>query len=130
MLQQLEQEFAPEDASFRWTAELANVLYRIAKAIEIRAAGIVAASTVGLLRCAEEIPPSSAEKTVLAVGYTGGCIQHFHNYLADTQRFIDEVLGLEFGAQPPIKVILTPCHDGGITGAGILVPAALASHST
>jgi hexokinase len=129
MLQQVEQEFPP-GGSFRWTTELANALYRIARAIELRAAGIVAASIVGLLRCAEEIPQPDIEKTELAVGYTGGCIQHFHSYLADTQRFIDEIMSLEFGGQPPVKVALTPCHDGGITGAGILVPAALASHST
>ncbi|KAK3293946.1 uncharacterized protein B0H64DRAFT_374796 [Chaetomium fimeti] len=132
MLQQLEREFAPEDALFRWTAELANVLYRIAKAIEVRAAGIIAASTVGLLRCAEEIPQPNAEQaragqTVLSVGYTGGCIQHFQDYLGDTQGLIDEILDREFNAQAPIKVVLTPCHDGGITGAGILVPAALAN---
>lgn len=131
MLQQIEHEFPPDDASFRWTHELANVLYHIAKAIEMRAAGIVAASTVGLLRCAEEIPhqPRSG-KTELAVGYTGGCIQHFHDYLFDTQRFIDEILSLEFGGNAPVSIVLAPCHDGGITGAGILVPAALASHST
>jgi hexokinase len=131
MLQQLEEEFPPEDASFRWTHELANALYSIAKAIEVRASGIVAASTVGLLRCAEEIShqPRSG-KTELAVGYTGGCIQHFHDYLSDTQRFIDEIMSLEFRGKAPVSIILAPCHDGGITGAGILVPAALASHST
>ena len=129
LLPQLEREFPPEDPSFRWTAELADALYRIAKAIEERAAGIIAASTVGLLRCAGEIPQPSAATTELAVGYTGGCILHFHSYLADTQRFIDDIVALEFGGQAPVKVILTPCHDGGITGAGILVPAALASHT-
>ncbi|KAL2177632.1 uncharacterized protein P884DRAFT_199753 [Thermothelomyces heterothallicus CBS 202.75] len=126
MLQQLEREFAPEDASFCWTTELANVLYRIAKAIELRAAAIVAASTVGLLRCAQELPQPGVERTTLAVGYTGGCIQHFQDYLGDTQRFIDEIINHEFGPQPRVRVVLTPCHDGGITGAGILVPAALA----
>ncbi|KAL2196791.1 hypothetical protein P885DRAFT_37350 [Corynascus similis CBS 632.67] len=127
MLPQLEKEFPPEDSSFRWTTELADVLYRVAKAIEVRAAAIIAASTVGLLRCAEELPQSGAEKITLAVGYTGGCIQHFQDYLADTQRFIDEIIDHEFGPQAPGRVVLTPCHDGGITGAGILVPAALAT---
>ncbi|KAK4238213.1 hypothetical protein C8A03DRAFT_33769 [Achaetomium macrosporum] len=131
MLSQVEREFPPEDPSFRWTPELANLLFRIAKAIEVRAAGIVAAATVSLLQCADEIAGApKAGKTELAVGYTGGCIQHFQNYLVDTQRFIDEILDLEFSGQAPVRVTLTPCHDGGITGAGILVPAALASHST
>ena len=132
MEQQLEREFPPEDASFQWTPDLADDLYRISRAIEVRAAGIVASSTIGLLRCAEEIPEAvpAGDTTELVVGYTGGCIEHFHNYLADTTSFIDEILELEFAGQPPLKVVLTPCHDGGITGAGILVPAALASHST
>ncbi len=128
LLSQLEREFPPEDI-FSWTPDLADALYRIAKAIEVRAAGIIAASAVGLLSCAEEISHAGTETKELVVGYTGGCIQHFHSYLADTQRFIDEVLDLEFGRQSPVKVVLTPCHDGGITGAGILVPAALSSHS-
>ncbi|SPQ25154.1 a5042e4b-8f39-48cd-9026-ba0764251539 [Thermothielavioides terrestris] len=131
MLSQVEQEFPPQDASFRWTSELADALYRIAKAIELRAAGIVAASTVGLLQCAEEIADApSSGITELAVGYTGGCIQHFQNYLEDTQRFIDRILDIEFAGRAHARVLLTPCHDGGITGAGILVPGALASHST
>lgn len=131
MLSQLVQEFPTDDASFRWTVELADVLFRIAKAIEVRAAGIVAASTIGLLQCAGEIAEAPKSGiTELAVGYTGGCIQHFQNYLADTQSFIDRILDLEGAGQAPVRVVLTPCHDGGITGAGILVPAALASHST
>ncbi|KAL2158604.1 hypothetical protein VTH06DRAFT_4086 [Thermothelomyces fergusii] len=68
MLQQLEKEFSPENASFCWTTELANVLYRIAKAIELRAAAIVAASIVGLLRCAQALPRPGLERTTLAVG--------------------------------------------------------------
>ncbi|KAK4134690.1 actin-like ATPase domain-containing protein [Trichocladium antarcticum] len=132
MQQQLKQEFPPEDPSFHWTLDLAETLYRISRAIEVRAAGIIAASTVGLLRCAGEIPDAvpTGGVTVLAVGYTGGCIEHFQNYLADTKSFIDDILDLEFAGQPPARVVLTPCHDGGITGAGILVPAALASYST
>ncbi|KAK1755825.1 hypothetical protein QBC47DRAFT_322824 [Echria macrotheca] len=122
LVEQLEREF-PEG---RWTADAAYALYRIAKAIELRAAGIVAAATVGLLRAAEELGAGARTDGVreLAVGYTGGCIQHFQDYLADTQRFIDDVLAAE--EDEDVKVILRPCHDGGITGAGILVPAALA----
>ena len=130
MLDQLEREFPfPPDASapLRWTEPLAHALYRIAKAIETRAAGIVAAATVALLRCAGEIENDSdadadADAEELVVGYTGGCIQYFQDYLADTQRFVDDV-AKHYG---PARVVLQPCHDGGITGAGILVPAALA----
>ncbi|KAK3688074.1 hypothetical protein B0T22DRAFT_378968 [Podospora appendiculata] len=138
LLEQLEKEFPLEGNAVltQWTEPQAHALYRIAHAIEVRAAGIVAASTVGLLSCAEEIPPAGGAARTngdglvvvkeLAVGYTGGCIQYFQSYLADTQRFIDDILELEFAGQtPPVRVTLSPCHDGGITGAGILVPAAL-----
>ncbi|KAK0643440.1 hypothetical protein B0T16DRAFT_415897 [Cercophora newfieldiana] len=125
ILSQLEAEFPVE--TFAWTEPLAHALYRIAKAIEKRAAAIVAASTVGLLQCAEEIGeiPELGQGTdvkELVVGYTGGCIQYFQDYLADTQRFLDTIM------QPHkhVRVVLQPCHDGGITGAGILVPASLA----
>lgn len=140
ILEQLVNElFLEEDQireGFLWTEELAEALHRIARAIEVRAAGIIAASTVALLNCAEEIPPKEAgsvdgslPRPELVVGYTGGCIAYFQDYLADCQRFIDDVLDIEFRGQPPVRVVLSPCHDGGITGAGILVPAALASRS-
>jgi hexokinase len=125
ILDQLRAEFPVEN--FQWTEALAHALYRIAKAIEIRAAVIVAASTVGLLRCAEEIrevgdPGQGADVKELVVGYTGGCIQYFQDYLDDTQKFLDEIME----PYKDVKVVLRPYHDGGITGAGILVPAALA----
>lgn len=55
------------------------------------------------------------------VGYTGGCIVHFQDYLADCQAFLDEIMKAEFGDQEDVpRVVLMPCHDGGIIGAGIL----------
>lgn len=102
----------------------------------MRAAAIVAASTIGLLRCAGELPvPLRKESesikmdgpSELVVGYTGGCIVGFQNYLHDCQTFMDTVIGMEYGKDTNIRVTLSPCHDGGITGAGILVPASLKS---
>ncbi|OIW28397.1 actin-like ATPase domain-containing protein [Coniochaeta ligniaria NRRL 30616] len=139
MLDQLRGEFGQKDGSgFAWTQGHAEALHRIAKAIEVRAAGIVAASTLALLVCAEELPawdpPSSptieeGQHRELVVGWTGGCIQYFQTYLQDCQTFLDTVLSLEYNGKSPIRVVLSPCHDGGIKGAGILVPAALASQS-
>jgi len=125
LLDQLQAEFPTDD--FQWTESHSFALYRIAKAIETRAAVIVAAAIVGLLLCAEEIQEAqqaNGDSTAreLVVGYTGGCIQHFQEYLADTQRFLDEIMEPYKHA----RVVLRPYHDGGITGAGILVPAALA----
>lgn len=141
LLEQLNREFPlwkdKENVRPRlqWTAEIAEALYRIAVAIEVRAAGIVAAATIGLLTCAGEMSPPKAntgenENLELVVGYTGGCISGFQNYLNDCQSFLDRVIKLEHGDDWPIRVLLSPCHDGGITGAGILVPASLKSERT
>jgi hexokinase len=140
MLDQLQDEFRSQDEpSFPWTQEHAEALHDIAKAIERRAAGIIAAATLALLACAEALPPwhepasefkGQRSKYEVVVGWTGGCIQHFQNYLQDCQQFLDEALCLRFDGEGPVRVVLSPCHDGGIKGAGILVPAALASQST
>jgi len=141
LLEKLTREFPPDEASsFSWTEPIADALYQIAQAIELRAAGIVAASTVGLLACAEELQLSGSSEPAapespakeLVVGYTGGCIVHFQDYLIDCQRFLDSttISALSDDGKDPVRVLLSPCHDGGITGAGILVPASLASHET
>ncbi|KAF5237004.1 hypothetical protein FANTH_10991 [Fusarium anthophilum] len=126
----LQQEFPESTGSppFEWTEDLATAVYRIAKAIEVRAAGIVAAATLALLTLAEEVPGEGSKALdrdyELGVGYTGGCIVHFQDYLQDCQSFLDELLRERFGEASPLRVVLSPCHDGGVTGAGILVAAA------
>lgn len=142
LLQQLEREFPLQKdkenipGQAKWSHEIAEALYRIAVAIEVRAAGIIAASIIGLLTCAKELPTPSAvrsgsgnqvEPLELVVGYTGGCITGFQEYLKDCQGFLDRVVAMEYGKEANIRVLLSPCHDGGITGAGILVPASLHS---
>ncbi|KAM0342849.1 hypothetical protein ACHAPU_009213 [Fusarium lateritium] len=129
LLTSLQQEF-PDSPEFVWTEETATAVYRIAKAIEVRAAGIVAAATLALLTLAGDVPAEGSKATdkdselELGVGYTGGCIVHFQDYLQDCQAFLDQLLGQRFGERSPLRVVLSPCHDGGVTGAGILVAAA------
>ncbi|KAI6785415.1 Hexokinase-like protein [Emericellopsis cladophorae] len=111
LLQQLEKAFPTDKGThgISWTEELAVFLFKIAKAIEVRAAGIVAAATVALLTLGGELP---------------------QDYLTDCQSFIDQLLARIFGnGQSPAKVVLSPCHNGGVIGAGILVAAASASES-
>ncbi|KAF6811635.1 hexokinase-1 [Colletotrichum sojae] len=135
LLRTLEAEFPTGETDFAWTEEVAAALYHIAKAIELRAAGIIAAGIVALLKLAGDVPPPSSvdndsATTVreLGVGYTGGCISHFQDYLADTQAFLHDIVKLEYdGRPPPVRVVLSPCHDGGIKGAGILAAATGAS---
>ncbi|CRK42765.1 hypothetical protein BN1723_005405, partial [Verticillium longisporum] len=129
----LETEF-PTKAPFRWTTDMATALYHMSKAIEVRAAGIVSAAVVALLRMAGDVPEAGdssgaeeEEPRELGVGYTGGCIAHFQDYLHDTQRFLDELVTKDLGDKPPVRIVLSPCHDGGIQGAGILAAAAESS---
>ncbi|KAK5998430.1 Hexokinase-1-like protein [Cladobotryum mycophilum] len=135
LLTKLEQEF-PEStgaSGFKWTEEVAVALYHIAKAIEVRAAGIIAAAILALLTLAEEIPAGESPASEglatqeLGVGYTGGCIVHFQDYLVDCQSFVDQLVTRKFGDNGPLRVVLSPCHDGGVTGAGILVAAEASS---
>lgn len=133
LVPRLQKEF-PEttgSAPFTWTQELAIALYHIAKAVELRAAGIVAAATVALLTLAGDIPREGSGladgECKLGVGYTGGCIVHFQDYLVDCQQFLDQLLERRFGPSKRLQVVLSPCHDGGITGAGVLVAAAISS---
>ncbi|CEI40203.1 hypothetical protein FVEN_g1316 [Fusarium venenatum] len=135
LMTSLQQEFPESSGSppFLWTEEIATALYCIAKAIEVRAAGIVAAATLALLTLAGDIPKDGAHALdhdcELGVGYTGGCIVHFQDYLQDCQDFLDQLLNKRFGDKSPLRVVLSPCHDGGVTGAGILVAAASQSRT-
>jgi hexokinase len=147
IIKQLNTELPPNTTpdGFSWTLETADVLLRIAKAVQIRAAGMTAAAIIGLLACASELTlpynpstngnspsPSTAKQKPtpnpnpntdideLMVGYTGGCIVHFQDYLQDCQSFLDAITRREFGEGFMLRVVLMPCHDGGIIGAGIL----------
>ncbi|KJK80190.1 hypothetical protein H634G_04429 [Metarhizium anisopliae BRIP 53293] len=137
LLSTLKTEFPePSGSQFVWTEHHAEALYRISKAIEVRAAGIIAAAILALLTLGEEIPVDGAspiptsEIRELGVGYTGGCIVHFQDYLVDCQHFVDQLVKKRCGDNFPLRVTMNPCHDGGITGAGILVAAALSSQAS
>lgn len=122
-------------SGFAWDETHVEILYEIAQAIERRAASILAAATVALLRVSGEIPAAAAARgggsnggqKVLGVGYTGGCIVNFQNYLYDYEKLIEQILAGEFGKAAPVRVELMACHHGGITGAGILAAAVLAN---
>ncbi|KAH6672741.1 hexokinase-7 [Plectosphaerella plurivora] len=139
LLASLEAELPPTPGiPFAWTSEIAAALCHITKAIQVRAAGIVSAGIVALLKLAGDFPsgpPTPGANGVhpireLGVGYTGGCIAHFQDYLEDTERFLAELVRINLGPDAPFKIILTPCHDGGIKGAGILAAAAEESQDT
>lgn len=151
LVESLEAEFPSSTGSvgFRWTEEGARALYAIAKAVQTRGAGIVAAATVALLRLGGHLEePGTSEgpnghsrgdiddKAVNGdgqdawgepvVGYTGGCIVHFLDYLADCQAFLDKLVGWQADSESVrARVWMSPCHDGGLEGAGVLAAGAL-----
>ncbi|KAJ8060367.1 hypothetical protein OCU04_010697 [Sclerotinia nivalis] len=134
----------------KWTPDMADIVVQIAKTIEKRAAGMLAAAIIGLLTTADEIhfpssrpssssntnpkeapkpakskpskPTQSSDKiTELLVGYTGSCISHFQDYLADCQAYLDDIMRKEFGPDKGGKrIVLEACMYGSIIGAGIL----------
>jgi hexokinase len=116
--------------AWHWTPEAAGVVFKIAKAIQVRAAGMTAAAIIGLLICAEELvlnPDNSIRRghsapqiRELVVGYTGGTIVHFQDYLNDCQRFLDDLMQPMFRDELPLRVVLEWCQDGGTVGAGVL----------
>ncbi|QSZ28558.1 hypothetical protein DSL72_003056 [Monilinia vaccinii-corymbosi] len=136
--------------SKEWIPELAHAVVTITKKVEVRCAGMVAAAIVGLLAAADEIhlpssrPSSSSSPSFkgspehtkpkqarparetskvkeLLVGYTGSCISHFQDYLADCQAYLDDILRREFGPDKGGKrILLEACMDGSIIGAGLL----------
>jgi hexokinase len=133
MLKQLEAEIPPAEtpSAWHWTPQAASILLEIAKAVQVRASGMVAAAIIALLACADEIHLSASTDGMatkkpkeLMVGYTGGCIVHFQDYLQNCQSFLDSIMSAEFGpecqGEEAPRVVLKPCHDGGIIGAGIL----------
>ncbi|KAH8836737.1 hypothetical protein MCOR27_001418 [Pyricularia oryzae] len=138
LVARLTNEF-PSGPAFCWTEGLAQALYRIARLIEYRAAGIIAASTLALLKCSGALPSAEALASMydrptelqLGVGYTGGCITNFQDYLQHCQQLLDDLAVREYpeaaSGGSRLRVVLQPCHDGGIDGAAVLVPAAVAT---
>lgn len=124
---QLNKELPIEgNSSFHWNSQTATVVYRIGKAIQHRAAAMTAAAIIGLLACADELSldktnatPESAVQEFI-IGYTGGCIVHFHDYLEECQHFLDQIVEATSSDGRMPKVVLQSCHDGGIIGAGVL----------
>ncbi|KAI0160392.1 hypothetical protein GGR57DRAFT_418438 [Xylariaceae sp. FL1272] len=139
LVRKLEVQFPPNTCQMpvEWTEHSAVVLYHIAKSIQVRASAMMAAAVIGLLACADDIPlgepledktnrkqtKGRSKPLNLIVGYTGGCIVHFQDYLFDCQSFLDGIITAEFGPDAPVRVTLSPCHDGGLTGAGVLCGA-------
>lgn len=135
---------APESSDWSWTPSSVNVIRAIARAVQSRSAGLIAAATIGLLAATREIqlakpskggsPPLSESREdalspapdwnsgpeELVVAYTGGIIQHYPNFKETCQRYIDKLV-MRGGPQDGGKsVFLREASDGGIIGAGVL----------
>lgn len=138
---------APESSNWSWTPHSAGALRKVAHAVQVRSAGLIAAATIGLLAAVREIGlsrPAAVEEDTkesaadsmnghetreslsssgpeeLVIAYTGGIIQHYPNFKEHCQRFIDKLV-MKSGPQSGGKsVYLRESRDGGIIGAGVL----------
>lgn len=140
----------PPSSNWAWSPSSAGYIRTIASAVRNRAGALVAASTVGLLACTNEIrlqDPDSLDETSapqnskaesqpddaivhmpewqngpeeLVVAVSGGVIQHYPNYKETVQRYIDRLL-ISGGPQDGGKsIFLREASDGGIIGVGVL----------
>ncbi|KAH0545530.1 hypothetical protein FGG08_000361 [Glutinoglossum americanum] len=154
LLPQLQESLpAPELSGWQWSIKEAQALRKVAKLVQRRSAGLIAAAIIGLLECTGELelkneptpdssipngtipratdeePHSRAGIEDLVVAYTGGTISRYPEFLGTCQCFIDELLsyGTNQGNQNRNKsVILKEAVDGGIIGAGVLAGTACA----
>ncbi len=140
LMNQLEEHFPPSEAgAWRWTVETAEIVWKVAHAVQVRASSLIAAATIGLLHFAGDLhmqeyhlestdrehpvgpsQQSQADDTYeLIVGCTGGTINLYPHYLDTCQERIDKLL--ELGkTNPNVKVILRDAPNGGIIGAAVL----------
>ncbi|KAK2733108.1 hypothetical protein FQN57_002300 [Myotisia sp. PD_48] len=137
LLDQLQDKLPSKSGDWSWDLESVQVLKSVASMVQTRAAALVAASTVGILACTNEIqlikpgcplsespvaqsdsPPGGPEELVVA--FSGGVIQHYPQYKENCQRYIDRLV-MQGGPQHGGKsVLLREASDGGIVGVGVL----------
>ncbi|KAH0566329.1 hypothetical protein GP486_000265 [Trichoglossum hirsutum] len=110
---------APEHSDWQWGTEEAEVLLKVARLVQKRSAGLIAAAIIGLLGCTGELelndehsPDSSVPNGTishvtdnelspqgdiedLVVAFTGGTISRYPEFLRTCQGFIDELLSKE-----------------------------------
>jgi hexokinase len=110
---------APKASGWQWSVNEAETLRTVARLVQRRSAGLIAAAIIGLLGCTGELelrddrapdtsapngvtshipdeePLSRTEREDLVVAYTGGTISRYPQFLGTCQNFIDELLSRE-----------------------------------
>jgi hexokinase len=138
----------PDSSGWNWTIDAAEAVRKAAVLVQVRAAGLIAAATIGLLGCKgelqlledgaqAEIEPltPTANGTIakilpeeLVIAYTGGVIDKYPRMLMTCQNYIDDLLAREKASRGANRsllnesrtVVLQAARDGGIIGAGVL----------
>lgn len=132
----LQEKFpASPSGSFSWSTESCQLLWAISSAVHLRSSALIAAATVGLLGCVNEIDlggggtgeqysgseeQSGAEQEELVVGYTGSTISGFPGFRDNCQAWIDKLVHYDSSLNGNKNVVLRPALDGGIIGAAVL----------
>ncbi|KAI9787218.1 MAG: hypothetical protein M1839_003453 [Geoglossum umbratile] len=110
---------APKGSGWQWSVNEAEALRTVARLVQRRSAGLIAAAIIGLLGCTgelelneertldpstpngvashipEEEPMLRTDIEDLVVAYTGGTISRYPQFLGTCQNFIDELLSRE-----------------------------------
>ncbi|KAA8893565.1 hypothetical protein FN846DRAFT_514530 [Sphaerosporella brunnea] len=100
-------ELLAPDLDF-WLLPRARTFRAVAEAVSTRAAGLLAAATVGVLAVNDEL-----RRERIVVGCTGTVLERYYGFRERCQRFLDTLVGEG-------KVRLVEVRDGGIVGAAVL----------
>lgn len=129
-----------------WTGDRAELIRRIAYAVQQRSSALMAAACVGLLDCVHDIQldkdptknnhvvgeekkngtngnttsGASEQHEELVIAYTGRTISSYPEYKSTCQQWIDTLVAKGSSANASKRVVLREARDGGIRGAGVL----------
>ncbi|KAI9761068.1 MAG: hypothetical protein M1835_008228 [Candelina submexicana] len=140
LVAQMQEQFPSERAcNWQWTVETAEIVWNVARIVQIRASSLVAAATMGLLDCTGDLTlcnshtrssnghnPTENERKLqanraqeLIVACTGGTVNSYPQYLQTCQERINKLSQLG-KTQRNARVTLQDAPNGGIIGAAVL----------
>ncbi|KAI9723965.1 MAG: hypothetical protein M1812_000683 [Candelaria pacifica] len=145
LLAQVQEQLPSSSTStWRWTAETAEIVWSVARIVQIRASSLIAAATTGLLdfsgdlhlrnrpiettkgenRVGKERKSQVNDTHELIVACTGGTINLYPSYLETCQERIDKLLQTG-NTHQNTRVTLREASNGGMIGAAVLAATAV-----
>ena len=127
-----------------WTAQFANALFLVERAVLQRSAALIAAGILGLLLSTREVRSTQPDKTKsgvfdsgsisppvqeLVVAYCGGLICLYPGYKEQIQTFVDRLAEELVESPENVRIVLQEASEGGLVGAAVLVHGVTAGPS-